>query len=94
MFYNWGEPLLNKQLPAFIRKAKARRIETDVNSNLSLHLSNDDIDELLGSGLDNLSASLDGFSQQSYETYRVGGDLELAKSNPGAARPRQDPTRS
>ena len=81
MFYNWGEPLLNKQLPAFIRKAKARRIETDVNSNLSLHLSNDDIDELLGSGLDNLSASLDGFSQQSYETYRVGGDLELAKSN-------------
>jgi MoaA/NifB/PqqE/SkfB family radical SAM enzyme len=81
MFYNWGEPLLNQHLTSYIRKAKARNIETDVNSNLSLHLSDRQIEDLLQSGLDHLSASLDGFSQETYEMYRVGGNLELAKSN-------------
>jgi MoaA/NifB/PqqE/SkfB family radical SAM enzyme len=81
MFYNWGEPLLNRNLPAFIRKAHARDIETEVHTNLSLPLSDEQIDDLLTSGLDYLNASIDGFSQELYQIHRVGGNIDLVKRN-------------
>jgi MoaA/NifB/PqqE/SkfB family radical SAM enzyme/SAM-dependent methyltransferase len=81
MFYNWGEPLLNKNLPSLIKKAKPWNIYTEIHSNLSLRLTDQRIEELLNSGIDTLSASIDGFSQKTYETYRRGGDFELARTN-------------
>ena len=81
MFYNYGEPLLNKKLPELIAKARARDIETEIHTNLSLPLTDRQIDEVIGSGLDYLNASIDGFSQQTYEVHRVGGDLDLVKRN-------------
>ena len=80
-FYNFGEPLLNKNMPALVRRAKAQDIETDLHSNLSLPLSERFIEDLLGAGLDSLCASIDGFSQEAYQVHRVGGDVELAKAN-------------
>jgi MoaA/NifB/PqqE/SkfB family radical SAM enzyme len=81
MFYNWGEPLLNKNLPAYIRKAKDYQITTEIHSNLSLRITDEFMEELLTSGVDVIAASIDGFSQESYSTYRRGGTLELAKGN-------------
>lgn len=81
MFYNYGEPLLNKHLPEFIKKAVARDIETEVHTNLSLPLTDQQIDDVMGSGLDYLNASIDGFSQETYQVHRVGGDLDLVKHN-------------
>jgi MoaA/NifB/PqqE/SkfB family radical SAM enzyme len=81
MFYNYGEPLLNKHLPEFIRKAAARDIETEVHTNLSLPLTDQQIDDVMASGLDYLNASIDGFSQESYQVHRVGGNLDLVKRN-------------
>jgi MoaA/NifB/PqqE/SkfB family radical SAM enzyme len=80
-FYNFGEPLLNKNLPTFIRKASGLGIETDINTNLSLSLSDQFVEELLTSGLDYLFASIDGFTQEAYQQHRVGGNVELAKAN-------------
>ena len=81
LFYNFGEPLLNQHLPELLRMAKARRIETDVHTNLSLPLSDARIEEILVSGVDFISASVDGFSQETYEKHRVGGNLALVKDN-------------
>jgi MoaA/NifB/PqqE/SkfB family radical SAM enzyme len=81
MFYNYGEPLLNPRLPDLVAAATARDIATEVHTNLSVRLSDEQIDALLGSGLDALSASVDGFSQEAYEVHRVGGDIELVKRN-------------
>jgi MoaA/NifB/PqqE/SkfB family radical SAM enzyme len=81
MFYNWGEPLLNRELPGFIRRARERGIATEIHTNLSLHLSDKVLEELLASGLDVLAASVDGFSQETYQIYRRGGDLALVRSN-------------
>src|SRR5207244_12605003 len=61
MFYNYGEPLLNRHLPEFIAKANARDIVTEIHSNLSLPLSDSQIEDLLTSGLDYLNLSIDGF---------------------------------
>lgn len=81
MFYNWGEPLLNRSLPRYIKKAHEYDIETEVHSNLSLKLSQQHIEELLSSGLDTLVGSIDGFTQEAYQVHRVGGDIELVKRN-------------
>ena len=80
-FHSWGEPLLNEHTPSFIRKAKAYDIETSIHTNLSLKLSDQRIEEILTSGLDNVLASVDGFSQEAYEKFRVGGNVELVKEN-------------
>lgn len=81
MFYNYGEPLLNPRLHEFIAKATAKRIATEVHSNLSLPLSDQRIEQLLTAGVGRISASVDGFSQEAYEIHRVGGDVELVQNN-------------
>jgi len=79
--YNWGEPLLNKQTPEFIRYAKSKDIKVVVHTNLSVHLSDEYIRNLVRSGLDKLIASVDGATQETYEKYRRGGDLSLVRNN-------------
>ncbi len=79
--YNWGEPLLNKDLTYFIRELVRRDIAVDTNTNLSLPLSDQSIDELIDSGIDRIEASIDGFSQETYERYRIKGRFELARDN-------------
>jgi MoaA/NifB/PqqE/SkfB family radical SAM enzyme len=81
MFYNWGEPLLNRELPAYIRRAKDYKICTEIHTNLSLRLGEEFLEDLLVSGLDVLAASVDGFTQETYETYRRGGNLALIRTN-------------
>jgi len=80
-FYNWGEPLLNKQLEDMIRLAADKNIVTYVSSNLSLPLSDARIESLVTSGLSELIVSLDGATQGTYETYRRAGRLELSLEN-------------
>ena len=64
-----------------IKKAKAYDIYTEINTNLSLPLTDIEIENLLTSGVDDIAASIDGFSKESYSTYRRWGNFELVKSN-------------
>jgi MoaA/NifB/PqqE/SkfB family radical SAM enzyme len=80
-FYNWGEPLLNDQLPDFIRSASQRDIYTKVDTNLSLRCTDQKLEQLLLSGLDELAVSIDGFSQETYGKYRVNGRFDLVMEN-------------
>ena len=80
-FTNWGEPFLNKDIFSMITYCKQKGIPfTRLDSNLNTFDSND-CESLVVSGLDILSASIDGASQQTYEKYRKGGDFKLAISN-------------
>lgn len=78
LFYNWGEPLLNKNTPSFIRQAKSYLLETSLSSNLSIQF---DAEALVLSGLDYMILSIDGASKGSYENYRQGGQFDLAIDN-------------
>ena len=80
-FYNWSEPLLHDELPEFIGAASKRNIYTKIDTNLSLRLSDETLKALLLSGLGELAASIDGFSQATYGQYRRGGRFELALDN-------------
>lgn len=79
--YNWGEPLLNKDLEEMLRAAAAKKIVTTVSTNLSLPLSDERIYSLVTSGVSEIIVSIDGTSQESYGTYRRKGDFDLAFKN-------------
>ena len=77
----WGEPLLNKRLPELIAKCKRREIWVLISSNMSVPLTAASIDALVMSGLDSIILSIDGATQETYQTYRRGGDLALVLGN-------------
>ena len=79
--YNWGEPLLNKKTPEFIRYAKSKDIKVCLHTNMSIKLTDEYIQDLVKSGLDQLIVSADGATQETYEKYRRGGDLLLVRNN-------------
>ena len=79
--YNWGEPLLNKDLQKMIRYAKERGIDIKISTNLSMKMEDDQIDVLLKAGLGKIYISCNGASPSSYIKYHVGGDFELVMDN-------------
>ena len=76
-FYFQGEPLLNKQLPEMIARAHRARLYTIVSTNAQA-LSKEIANALVNSGLSRIIVSIDGFSEESYAAYRVGGSLHKA----------------
>jgi len=79
--HNWGEPLLNKNLPELIRIASSRGISTTVSTNFSFPFDASRAEALVSAGLSQLGVSIDGARQETYEQYRVRGNLETVLSN-------------
>lgn len=73
--WNWGEPLLNKEIFKMISYAKRKKIFVNLSTNSSF-LTKDISRQLINSGLDELIISLDGASEETYEKYRKGGNFE------------------
>ncbi|MEC8957772.1 MAG: radical SAM protein [Nitrospinota bacterium] len=79
--YSWGEPLLHKSLADMIRHATmTHKIRTITSVHLG-NLSEEQVEGLVTSGLDKLIVSIDGATQEVYEKYRVGGDIEKVFNN-------------
>lgn len=73
--WNYGEPLLNRDLPAMITRAKEAGVGVvKVSSNVHF-LDGARGRALLESGLDVLILSVDGASQDTYGTFRKEGDF-------------------
>ena len=75
MLYHQGEPYLNKDFLEFVRLAKAKNIYCTTSSN-GHYFTEENIRNTIESGLDSMIVSIDGTEQESYETYRVRGDLK------------------
>jgi MoaA/NifB/PqqE/SkfB family radical SAM enzyme len=78
--YHKGEPLLNKEFYPACRYAADRGLWTTIHSNLSLRLDNL-AEKIVAAGLCNLVVSCDGATQETYEKYRVQGDVDLVFAN-------------
>jgi radical SAM protein with 4Fe4S-binding SPASM domain len=73
-FYFQGEPYLHPQFLEMVKYASSQGVYTATSTNA--HYLKDDIArQTVESGLDRLIISIDGTSQDTYESYRVGGDL-------------------
>ncbi len=73
--FNWGEPLLNRDIFKMVEYAKASGLEVCISSNLN-HFDEEICRELMDSGLDKLIVSLHGASQESIDHYQSGADFD------------------
>jgi MoaA/NifB/PqqE/SkfB family radical SAM enzyme len=78
--HNWGEPLLHPEIISMIRYAKRAGCRVILSTNLTL-LHEARARELVGSGLDEVVASIDGATPETYRRYRVGGDFAQVLAN-------------
>jgi MoaA/NifB/PqqE/SkfB family radical SAM enzyme len=78
---NWGEPFLNKKLLEMITYLKNQAIRVRLSTNISLPLTEEFLEQFIRCQPDYVIISIDGFSQETYEIYRVQGDFHLAMSN-------------
>jgi MoaA/NifB/PqqE/SkfB family radical SAM enzyme len=78
--FNWGEPLLNKEIFKMIRYAKNKNLFARISSNFNAAATQDCL-ELIHSGLDYVKVSIDGASQKTYGQYRKKGDFRKVISS-------------
>ncbi len=78
--YNHGEPFLNKDIFDIVEYTARNNVGTNVSSNLNWPLPIDPKD-IVRSGLEYLTVSLDGVTQESYQEYRVGGHIQEVFDN-------------
>jgi len=74
-FYFQGEPYLHPKFLSLVKYASQRNIYTSTSTNAH-YLNDKQARDTVESGLDRLIISLDGTDQGTYESYRVGGNIE------------------
>ena len=77
--YSWGEPLLNKNLLTMIEETERRHIRTLVLSNGHFLQTPEEALTFVDSGVSGFIVAVDGSTQEIYEAYRKGGDLDKVK---------------
>lgn len=75
LFYFQGEPYLNRNFLDWVSYASQKGIYTATSTNAH-YLDDDTARKTVASGLDRLIISIDGTTQETYESYRIGGKLE------------------
>ena len=78
--YNHGEPLLNPDVFSIIEHTHRNRVGTNISSNFNWPQPVE-INDFIRSGLDYVTVSLDGVTQNSYQQYRVRGDVREVFDN-------------
>lgn len=74
-FYFQGEPYLNPKFLDMVSYASSRGIYTSTSTNAH-YLHDENARATVESGLDRIIISIDGTSQETYQSYRKGGKLE------------------
>ncbi|GIV37330.1 MAG: hypothetical protein KatS3mg032_1709 [Cyclobacteriaceae bacterium] len=74
-FYFQGEPFLHPDFLPMVAYAGAKGVYTATSTNAH-YLNDERARQTVESGLDRLIISIDGTTQNTYESYRVGGKLE------------------
>ena len=78
--YNHGEPLLNPDLFSIVEHTHRNGVGTNISSNFNWPQPVD-INDFIRSGLDYVTVSLDGVTQETYQQYRVRGDVSEVFEN-------------
>jgi len=78
IFYFQGEPYINPKFLEMVRYANDKGLYTITSTN-GHFLDDDNCRETIESGLDRIIISIDGVTQEIYQSYRIGGDLEKVK---------------
>lgn len=74
-FYFQGEPYLNPNFLEMVKYASEKGIYTSTSTNAH-YLNEEQATKTVESKLDRLIISIDGTTQETYEQYRIGGNLQ------------------
>jgi radical SAM protein with 4Fe4S-binding SPASM domain len=74
-FYFQGEPFLNPKFLHMVSEAAKNKVYTSTSTNAH-YLKDDVARKTVESGLHRIIISIDGTSQDTYENYRIGGQLD------------------
>ena len=74
-FYFQGEPYLNPDFLDMVSYAAEKKIYTATSTNAHF-IKDEQARKTVSSGLDRLIISIDGTTQDTYQSYRIGGSLE------------------
>lgn len=77
-FHITGEAMMNPGLFDMVKKAHEQKIFTYFSTNYNL-MTPELLASMFDSGLSKIKIAFDGFSQKTYEKYKVGGDVEKLK---------------
>ncbi|PID29861.1 MAG: aldehyde ferredoxin oxidoreductase [Candidatus Cloacimonadota bacterium] len=78
VLWNQGEPFLHKDILEMIKYASDAGLFVLLSTNVNVM---PDPEKLVRSGLDSLIVSLDGAEQETYNKYRINGNLQKVKEN-------------
>lgn len=81
ILWNWGEPFLNPEITEMIEYATKKGILVHTSTNGNVVFDDAMAEKIVDSGLTSIVFAMDGATQETYEKYRVGGDLERIKEN-------------
>jgi len=77
--YSWGEPFLNKDIFRMIEDCTSRNIRTLIPTNGQCLQTREQALAVVDSGLSAIIIAIDGSTQEIYQAYRKGGDVEKVK---------------
>ncbi len=75
IFYFQGEPYLNPDFLEMVKYAVQKKIYTATSTNAH-YLTDENARKTVESGLDRLIISIDGTTQEVYQQYRIGGNID------------------
>lgn len=75
----FGEPFMNRELPKMVELCSSRNILTLTSTNGHFIQTLDEALTVVDAGLTVLIIAVDGSTQEIYEAYRKGGDIERVK---------------
>lgn len=75
IFYFQGEPYLHPQFIDLVQYTSRKKIYTATSTNAH-YLNDKNAEATVKSGLDRLIISIDGTTQETYQSYRIGGSLD------------------
>ncbi|MGZ5283355.1 MAG: SPASM domain-containing protein [Bacteroidia bacterium] len=75
ILYFQGEPYLNKQFFDYVIYAAAKKMYVATSTNAH-YLTDENAKKTVESGLSRLIISIDGTTQETYKSYRIGGNLD------------------
>jgi MoaA/NifB/PqqE/SkfB family radical SAM enzyme len=75
ILYMWGEPFINKNVFRMIEYATSKNLAVQISTNMNVFRPEVDAPKLVNSGLEHMIVALDGMTQETYQIYRVGGQM-------------------
>ncbi len=79
---NFGEAFLNKNLPKILQYAYEKDVRTNIDEGANLNYASEDaLEALVKYQTTRVRCAVDGVTQETYQKYRSGGDLNQVLKN-------------